>query len=207
MTALDDPKLQVLHSHYQDTCSGLQAFRSQRERLLYSISAVLVLVLYDSYAPQDFGGLLTDVLRSKVGLTNVPDLAYLSTLAFLILFGLVLRYCQAVVHIERQYKYLHKLEELLSSLYGGQAFTREGLFYLADYPLLSNWAHYLYTITFPILLLAVIVFRSAQAFRSPWPWDALVWVDSAIAFSSLITIILYLNVIHEWPKKSPHPAP
>lgn len=110
---MEEGRLQILHSHYQDTCAALQGFRSQREKFLYWILAALVLVLYDVGAPQQFGAVAGDLLRRQTGVSSIPDLSYLSTILFFILLGLTLRYCQTVIHIERQYKYLHELESTL----------------------------------------------------------------------------------------------
>jgi uncharacterized membrane protein YhaH (DUF805 family) len=137
---MEEGRLQVLHSHYQDTCSALQGFRSQRERFFYWILAALVLVLYDAGAPEKFGAAAGDLLNRQTGVSSIPDLSYLSTILFFILLGLALRYCQTVVYVERQYRCLHDLGNF-GSEYGGAAFTRERS-YLADYPAFANWAHY-----------------------------------------------------------------
>jgi hypothetical protein len=193
---MEEGRLQVLHSHYQDTCSALQGFRSQREKSFYWILAALVLVLYDVGAPKQFGAVVGDLLKRETGVTSVPDLSYLSTILLVILLGLILRYCQTVVHIERQYKYLHEVEEVLANQYEGTAFTREGRSYLADYPAFSNWAHYLYTLVFPLLLLVIIVLRAARGFRHPGPWNSLIWIDLLVGLAGVVTVLLYLNVLH-----------
>jgi hypothetical protein len=70
------------------------------------------------------------------------------------------RYYQTVIQIERQYDYIHHLEEIIGSRFTGtRAFTREGKSYLNEYPLFSNWIWLLYTLAFPLIILLCITIR------------------------------------------------
>jgi hypothetical protein len=193
--ASDDAKLETLHAHYVDTNAGLQQLRGARDRYFTWVLVLLAFVLYDVYAPQDFGRLLAALLKSKGGLETAPDLRYLGTLLWFALLGVVMRYCQAGVRLERLYDYVHRLEEQLADRVGGAAFTREGKAYLSDYPAFSAWAHWLYTVAFPLLLALMVLARIARDLRGRWPWPGLVWVDLSIGLALVVSLALYIYAI------------
>jgi len=196
---LTDAKLGLLHAHYVDTNAAIQQVRESRDRYFAWVLALLAFALYDVYAPQDFGRLLAGILKSKGGLETAPDLRYLSSLLWFALLGLVMRYYQAGVLLERRYHYLHRLEEQLAGEFELGAFTREGEAYLADYPAFSSWAHWLYTIAFLLLLALVVLAKGAREVRAAWPWPGLVWVDLGIALALLVSVVLYIGAVHGRP--------
>ena len=139
-------KLALLHEHYRDTCTVIQNQRRARDRYFYFVVAVLAVALFDWATPEGFAGAV-------------------SVLWFLLL-GLTVRYCQAALGIERQYTYVHQLEATLAR-HVGSGFTREGEAYLSDYPVFLTWAHYLYSLVFPVLL--VVCPRNDLAVARTWP--------------------------------------
>ena len=199
MGASEDARLEILHAHYADTCGVLHRLRGQRDRHFALILVLLAFVLYDIYSPQDFGRLLSDLIRGQGGVEAAPDLRYLGSLLWFALLALVVRYGQTAVLIERQYNYLHAVEDELSVEFGGKAFTREGKAYLSNYPLFGDWAHALYTIIFPAGLVIVVVARFARELRAPSRWGGLFWFDLAVGAAILVSITLYLRAVHGSP--------
>jgi hypothetical protein len=196
VSSLDEVKLEILHKHYEDSCSVMGAFRSQRDAYFTRILLLLMLVLYDFYSSRDFGLLVSDLIRQKGGIPDVPDLHYLSTLLWFALLGITVRYCQSAVHLNRQYEYLHGLERQLAPVFGGVAFTREGEAYLASYPIFSSWAHNLYTIAFPVMLGMVAFGRGYRELLIVSSGSTIVIVDVLISIAMLITMVLYVHVLH-----------
>lgn len=191
---MTDTQLQLLHEHYRDSCSVAQGIRGSRDRYFYSILAVLTLVLFNIYSPADYSAIVSEAFAKRLDVARAPDLGYLRSVVWVLLLGLTIRYCQAVLHLERVYNYLHSLEaELAREL--GQVFGREGRAYLADYPAFLNWAHRLYTVLFPILLVVVVVAAAvAETASRPWPW--LVYFDLGIAAILCVLVGLYLHARH-----------
>lgn len=192
---MESEKLAILHDHYRDTCSVMQGQRAARDRYFYFVLAVLAIALFDIAAPQGFASTIADVLKSKAQLSSTPDLGYIRSLLWFLLLGFTVRYCQSALAVERQYSYVHKLESLLSTHVEG-AFTREGEAYLSDYPLFLDWAHYLYTLVFPLLLSAVAIVWTYRQIPGPRPWPWAVWFDGVVTAAILISIGTYLVAFH-----------
>jgi hypothetical protein len=152
-------------------------------------------MLFDVYSPADYSALVSEALAKRLEVARAPDLGYLRSLVWVVLLGLTVRYCQAVLLLERAYKYLHSLEdELAKDL--GSVFGREGRAYLADYPAFLDWAHRLYTILFPALLVVVVVAAAVRETASR-PLAALVYFDLAVAGVLCVLIGLYLHARHK----------
>jgi hypothetical protein len=167
MNPSDDTKLQVLHEHYKDTFTHLRAYLKTRDRLLAYLLVLVVVLLFHRASPQEFAMVISSTLKDRLGISeNVAfNLSFISNVLWFIQLCLVLRYNQATVHINRQYEYIHNLEAEIKIHYGGVPFTREGVAYLTGYPLLSKWAHFLYTLVFPTTFL-IVIFLLVKA---DWP--------------------------------------
>ena len=182
----------------------MSSFRKARDRYFYFSLALLAVVLFDISAPQDFGVILSEFLKNKLQVTHAPDMQYVRSLIWFLLLGVTVRYCQTALFIERLYKYIHSLEDHLSAEVSGSAFTREGKAYGEGYPLFSNWAHYLYTLVFPLLFILVIVVRTAHELRSQSATSVLTWFDLSIAIAMCVSIFLYLFAFHNWHRQNPN---
>ena len=105
-------------------------------------------------------GALSNYINKECSVTVDKGSNLFATLFWFLLFGVSSRYYQIVIQIERQYDYIHHLEELINNKFvGSRAFTREGKAYLEQYPLFSNWIWFLYTIAFPLIVLFSITLR------------------------------------------------
>ena len=196
----EDTKLEVLYDHYKDSFGFLQHYRKERDWLFVLLVVALILMLFQLSAPSQSGQAISEAASTWLGLASRIDISFLGSVIWLALLGLLLRYCQTVVTMERQYKYIHALEELLSGEYASKAFTREGKSYLADYPLLSRWASFFYTLVFPVLLLAVASARIAQELAGSRVLSAVLAFDAIAYLAVLTSAVLYLISIHR-PKE------
>ena len=69
---------------------------------------------------------------------------------------ITLRYCQNCIKVDRDYKYLHKLEDAISFLLdNGLLYTREGKAYRLDYPFFSKCVWIFYIVISPIIVALV----------------------------------------------------
>ena len=194
---MESEKLLLLHEHYRDTCGVMQQQRRARDRYFYLVILVLVIALYDVATPEGFATTIADVLKTRFGLSKSPDLAYIRTLLWFLMLGLTVRYGQAALGVERQYRYIHELENTLSEHVKG-GFRREGDAYLSQYPLFLSWAHYLYTLVFPLLLSAVVVAWTWHQIPACFPWPLTVWLNCIITVAILCSIGMYLHAFHGW---------
>ena len=192
----EDAKVEVLHAHYVDTFGHIRNALSQRDRLFAYIVITVTVMLLQVVAPEDTDAAIGKIISEKLALTGTLSLSLLGTVLWFALLGFVIRYFQSVVYVERQYEYIHSLEALLAANYGGTAFTREGKSYLSGYPLFSKWTWALYTIVFPVLLIAVLGLKLATEFFRTIQLGWL-FAFNALTFGAIsVSVVLYLVSLH-----------
>lgn len=193
---MDKDKLQILHEHYKDTFLYIQQNIKLRDKLLLLILGVITLMLFQIYSPVQSGEAVSLFITKHLELKSLIAIEFLGSLIWFVLLSLVVRYFQTVVHIERQYSYIHCIEDLISPCYENKAFNREGKAYLTNYPLFSTWTWILYTMIFPILLLIVLVVKIIGEIHAVKGFSWLLNINIVIFLSVVVSTFLYLLLIH-----------
>ena len=192
----EDTKFQILSDHYKDSFSYLQKFLKQRDIFFFLILIVVTLMLFQIYSPTDSGKAISQFVTNELELEDSIDISFIGSIIWFLLLSFVVRYFQTVVFIERQYNYIHKLEDQLSPFYNNDAFTREGKSYLSNYPLFSKWVSILYTIIFPVLLLGVISTKIITEINNITNGFQLVYINIIIFICIFMSTVLYLLLVH-----------
>ena len=147
-------RLETLNDHYKDTFSQQLGYLKRRDRLSLYLFFALVIMFLEVVSPNGTEAIISKLISKYLGNGISLETGFVRCLTWFLLFGLVVKYCQIVVLVERLYAYLHKLEEELTPFFASRIpFTREGKSYLTNYPILSNWSNFLYIWVFPIVLL------------------------------------------------------
>jgi len=193
---MKDVNLQLLHDHYKDTFFYIQEYIKLRDRLFLFILIMVTLMFFQVYSPSESGEAVSQFITKKLELKSPIDITFIGSIIWFGLLSLVVRYFQTVVHIERQYKYIHQIEEQLSVEYANKAFTREGKSYLNDYPLFSRWAWILYTIVFPALLIVLVIVKIVGEICQTGSSSLFLSVNVAIALFIVLSILFYLLLVH-----------
>lgn len=193
----------ILYDHYKDTCSSIGDAIKRRDRLMVYVILVLGFFAFQTVFPTTSDKVVNDFLNFKFGLTLSLDLSIIGNVVWFLLLIFSLRYFQVAVFVERQYVYLHGIEDSLNKELGTQAITRESKSYLNKYPLFSDWMWLLYTVGFPLLLLFVgivkMIYELGELRNGRWTMSL---VLDLVAFVLLaVSIILYLSMIHRKSKK------
>jgi hypothetical protein len=118
------------------------------------IGLFALLILEIGY-PAAVGGALKklSIAGGELDLQALPLPALLNA-TWVLTLTIGLRYCQTSVLVNRQYPYLHTLEEAISpEVGGGDLYQREGKVYLREYPLLLDVAWFAYVILFPLIVM------------------------------------------------------
>lgn len=200
--SLNDTKLQILADHYKNTFDFLQKSLKTRDKLFLGVLCILILMLFQLYTPQEASKFISQFISSKLNITTQMNLLFVQSIIWFSLLATTVKYFQSVVFIERQYNYIHQLEEQISEEYGKKAFTREGESYIKDYPIFLNWASFLYTIFFPLILLVISISKIINEIKVLGFEPILIWFNGAIFIFLIISIILYLYVIHFKKKRN-----
>lgn len=194
--SLNDTKLQVLADHYKDTFNFQQSILKRRDKLFLVVLCILILMLFQLYTPKEASYFITDFVSNKLKIETPMNLLFVQSIIWFGLLAATLKYFQSVILIERQYNYIHQLEEQISKEYEKKAFTREGKSYIKDYPIILNWASFLYTIIFPVILLIISISKIINEFKVLGCKQILVWVNGSIFLFLLSSVILYIYVLH-----------
>lgn len=197
--------LALLHDHYKETFALIRDREGQRDKLFLWLLVIFALLVIEIQYPANVNGVLghlklgvNDIDLQQLPLSRLLNVSWVFTAAF------VLRYCQATKAVERQYHYLHMLEERISArLKDADLYRREGRAYLDQYPHLLNWAWVYYTILFPAASVIAVCYLLGVE------WVALnesvlsKLFDSAFGISVLISLGLYLfpRIAHRYGKK------
>lgn len=192
-----EPKFNNLCAHYKDTFGIHRATVRHRDKLFYSLLIIIATFTFQLTFPQTINHTIDQYLIKSMGIGLGKNTEFISTVLWLLLLGFSTRYFQLVVEIERQYDYIHELENELNKYYPNSvAYAREGKGYLNNYPIFSNWVWALYTICFPILLLFSIYSRIASEINSV----TRISVNNIINFTSYLIVgtstVLYLFKLH-----------
>ena len=193
---VEEFKLQLLHDHYKDTFFYIQEYLKLRDRLFLFILIVVTFMLFQLYSPASAGEAVSHFITKKLELKSPIDITFIGSIIWFGLLSLVIRYFQTVVHIARQYKYIHQIEEQLSTHYENKAFTREGKSYIEDYPLFSSWEGILYTIVFPALLIVLVIAKIVGEICQTGSISLLLSVNVTIALFIVLSTLFYLLLVH-----------
>ena len=195
--------LTVLYDHYKDTCSQITENVKRRDRLMLYVILILGFFALQALFPSISNVAVSDFLKFKFGLSLQLNLSVLGSLVWFLLLVFTLRYFQVAAFVERQYAYIHSVEDKLNKELGRDLIVREGKFYLNQYPIFSNWMSFLYTIVFPFLLLVSVVVKITSELISVYRtgWSMGLALNSVIFILLGVSIVLYLIMLHIKPKK------
>jgi hypothetical protein len=187
-----EEKLAVLHDHYKETFQLIREREKQRDQLFfYIISLVGALFLstqYPSFIPT-----IVELSQgdAKLNLAAIP-VAVISSVFWMILFAVSLRYCSYTVLIDRQYSYLHTLEDKISPLLGDtDIYRREGKVYNDNYPAVSWWVWFVYTLVFPTLLVVSVIALLPVEWKNAGLLPGHRFFDTICGTATIVTFLLY----------------
>lgn len=192
----EDTKLGLLCQHYEATFSHILSYRRFRDWLFVLILGNIVVMLFQLHAPAESEATISQFLLKTLGTQNPIDGSISNSIIWFSLLALTVRYYQTNIQIERQYDYIHMLEEDLAPHFSRRGFTREGAAYLSNYPWFLKWATFLYNKLFPFLLILVSVSKIGGEIRLSSFSQTTLWVDTIICIVITLSTVLYMAMIH-----------
>ena len=195
---MEDAKFNNLCSHYKDTFDTHRVSIKQRDTLFYGLLVILAVFTLQLSSTEVVANMVNEYVSKTTGVKLGKNIDFISTLLWFLLLGFTTRYYQVVLEIERQYGYLHALEENLNYFYPeSKIFTREGASYLSKYPLFSNWVWLLYTLFFPSLIIFCIIMRINGQVEAMKAIDVNQIIDFICYLIVGTSSILYMYRLHE----------
>ncbi len=156
---MKDPALNILHDHYKESFAYIREREKSRNRLFLLVILLTGVLFLQIQYPLNFKAAVGELKlpNASLKLESLP-LSSLLSLTWTLLFVITLQYCQHSINVERQYSYLHLLEDRISDLLGdADIYRREGEAYLKNYSAFSSWAWGFYTFLFPLLMLIGVI--------------------------------------------------
>ncbi len=192
-----EKKVEILYDHYKDS------FEHQKKNLVrrnyYSLICLGIIFLF-SFQIQNAEQttLIADELIKKNVFDIKIDFNYINNILTFSFLWIIMLYYQIIFLIEKQYNYIHQLEENISKEIAPYKISREGETYLENYPLLSSLIHFIYTIIFPILLCIVAYYKLKFEYKSqsePFK-NGHFQLNGLFLIMAMFSTILYLSFIH-----------
>jgi hypothetical protein len=186
-----DKQLDLLHDHYKDTFTLMRDREKQRDRTFLVVIVLYALLTFEIQYPASFRSSLgtINIGGNQLQLQRLP-LAGLLDASWVLVLAVALTYCRTAINVERQYSYLHRLEEWLSSaLNTPTLYRREGSAYLEGYPVFLDWTWVCYVLIFPlVVLLATLALLVVE-------WRDLSYAPLHKAFDSSIALVVAMSFL------------
>lgn len=170
-------KTELLYDHYKETFSIIKETIIQRNRFFVMVFLVITLQFLFASSPDSVSHLIIGIIKKKYEIDISNQISTIQSLLWLLLLYLTMRYYQSTIYIEKQYLYIHSIEEKISNLKHIK-FNREGGNYLLNYPKMNDFIDFLYKWTFPTIYCLMIFYK----------------IKNEI-FSLKITLLLFLDVL------------
>ncbi len=155
---------ETLYDHYKETVDLIRQRIETRDRAFFFLLAAISLSLLQLKAPAETTEAIKSFLSAKVGASLNINLSFIKSALLVIVLAIDVRYLQATIYVERQYLYVHSIENELYS--AGTKISREGDAYLSNYPFLLDVIHVVYTIIFPAIILLTMILHVIDAYRT-----------------------------------------
>ena len=190
MAASDDTRFEALYDHYKDTFTHIRERERRRDRLfLWLVGLLGALFLFADY-PQSVVELLGIVTKSDVPKVGLPGFVVTNAL-WTFVFVAALRYLQAGINVDRQYIYLHRLEDKLAGDAGDEElFRREGRTYGHAYPAFSWWTWTVYAFIFPVLFFLTTTVLIVGEWQTRSQLGGHFWYDLVIYATAILSFVL-----------------
>lgn len=152
-------KKEVLYTHYVETCSNAKRSEEKRNKLFIAIGVIIGVLILFSTQENSVMKIIQQVLYEKYGCDILFPASVIQTIISFALLFCTLRYCTINVSLDREYEYIHSLEEKINKEFNQDIINREGKMYLNNYPIVQNMMYYMYRGIVPILYIFIITIK------------------------------------------------
>lgn len=189
--------LEKAYDHYKETCAICREQVKERNvlflKMLLSLAGMFLLMMQTNEAMQIFVSYMKE--KYKCNVTFPANL--ISTLIWIVLLYYTLGYYRISINLERQYSYIHKLENAINRMigqlqgqYAGFRIEREGKAYLKRYPKLLDAADFIYKTVFPGIYLVLVILGGWKRYTGE-P-ELFASIQMGIAICCVILTILFM---------------
>lgn len=182
-------EIDLLYSHYNDTFSILKDKEKKRDRLFIILFLLMMLLFLFSINQDSMYQMIKEFIKNKTDISLAFGFNVVLSFLWIILFYSTIKYYQIVVHINRGYEYLHKLEANIDSKVDFK-FERESKAYLDEYPILLEFIYQMYIKVFPILYVVIVYYKIILE------WQSTEYIFNNISNTIMATLIIIATVFY-----------
>lgn len=187
--------LELLYDHYKESCELSRKSQTERNKLFIILAFIITLQFLFTLDPDSLLQALSNWLAESFNVNITVEFSIIQSLLWFVLLYFTIRYYQVNTYIERQYNFIHELEESISCL-SNYKFGRESFNYLSKYPLLLDFISIIYRVIFPALYLIILTIKIVYEIYAHTPCFALI-LDIVLALCCFVLTILYLSFLHK----------
>lgn len=205
----DELKYTTLYDHYKETIAFLKKDLAKRDKITWILLGLLVIYFLVELKPIDSVTVANTLFKDKTGFSLMINYNILITAMLLLILIATIKYFQMCLYIENQYSYIHNLEEKINAILDEKLITREGYYYLKEYPLLSALIHRIYMFFIPIGIIIAMIIKIYILFNNRL--SIIIVFNIVIGMTTILVTFLYLlfvyrNInfimfINKWVKK------
>lgn len=186
---------ELLYDHYKETFLIIKETIIQRNRFFVMVFLMMTLQFLLASSPDSISYLIIDIIQKKYEIDISNQISTIQSLLWLSLLYLTMRYYQSTIYIEKQYLYIHSIEDRISNLKHIK-FDREGGNYLLNYPKMNDFIDFLYKWIFPIVYCLTIFYKIKNEIFSSG-FTLLLFFDILLFLICFILTMLYMLFLHK----------
>lgn len=149
-------KTNILYDHYKDTFLLQKDNEKSRNKLFIALCICILILMLMIIYPNNIYENIQELFIAKLGISINFELKVLEAFNWFIISYLTIRYYQINANIEKNYKYIHHIENELEKKHKLPIY-REGRNYLDQYPMFLEFSYTFYKYVFPILFSLCII--------------------------------------------------
>lgn len=191
MNAMD-----ILYDHYKETYSLNKEVQARRNKTFLTLCVLEALSFLILIRPEKAFALIHSGINAELDMTLQMSNTIIQTLLWLLITYAMIRYIQDMLYVERQYKYLRKLEAAITKKMDGNLFSREGKQYEQDYPMVLNFIDLFYKMLIPVLFMIINGVRIYKEWIEIEGMNIALACDTVLCGAILIITWFYFFEIH-----------
>jgi hypothetical protein len=174
---------EILYDHYKESFLLSKKDQSDRNKFFIILIVLITLMFLLFIEPDKTLGLCRSFLKENFKIDLSYSVYTIQSLLWVLFYYFTMSYYQKSMYIERQYHYIHKLEEELSKTIN-PLLNREGVNYLNNYPLFGDFVDFVFKYIFPILNIIIVIIKITNE-----------WITTKNIFNIIINIIFAIAII------------
>jgi hypothetical protein len=192
--------LEIVYDHYKDTFTLIKDSEKERNKIFIILCLLITGLYLLAIEPNSLFQVVKDLVK-EYGKTSINfSISIVQSLLWIVVLFYSMRYFQVNSYIERQYNYLHIIEEEINAKIQF-TFSREGKSYMDKYPMVLNLIYYIYTWVFPVIYIGIVLYKIILEWVSRYNMRVVLF-DTLMAGCIILASCLYILLLHPIKNKN-----